>query len=164
MCSARPHEYASPVPRTLFFTEGLSRIVHRSRILKDSDVVPDDAVDLGEETQLDELGTGEGLDLSFLWVVDTRSLEVPSPRSSPGSSSISKKRKKRQSTSVTNDQKVRKIHDYLRSAFVWNLEENKFAPQYDVMGSTKNFGSPSFVFVVFVRFVVLLTSLSVRDK
>ncbi|CAM9366390.1 unnamed protein product, partial [Sphacelaria rigidula] len=71
---------------------------------KDSDAVPDDTVDLGEETQLDELGTGEGLDVSLLWVVDARNLEPPSPRSSPRSASTSKKRKKRQSTGVTDYQ------------------------------------------------------------
>lgn len=80
--------------------------MHRGRALQDADSVPDDTVDLGEETQLDELGTGEGLDLSFLWIVDARILRPPSSPAASGSALATEGRKrKKQSTSVTNQVK-----------------------------------------------------------
>lgn len=55
-----------------------SRVVHRHKTLKDEDLVPDDAVDNGEQADVEEVLNGEGLDLSYLWVVDANNLE---PRS-----------------------------------------------------------------------------------
>lgn len=53
---------------------GLPRIVHRSKVLGDKEHVPDDSVDVGEQDQVDDAGMGETLDLSYLWVVDARTL------------------------------------------------------------------------------------------
>lgn len=47
-----------------------SRIVHRHKTLKDDDLVPDDSVDNGEQEEVEEVLGGEGLELSYLWVVD----------------------------------------------------------------------------------------------
>ncbi|CAM9491524.1 unnamed protein product, partial [Ectocarpus fasciculatus] len=49
---------------------GSSTSVHRHKTLKDDDLVPDDSVDNGEQEKVVEVLGGEGLDLSYLWVVD----------------------------------------------------------------------------------------------
>lgn len=88
------------------------RIVHCGRALKDTDLVPDDAVDLGEEGQLDELGTGQGFDLSFLWVVDTRNVGPPSPPSSQSATTCkasgaeSERERAREEEKVIDDKQV----------------------------------------------------------
>ena len=55
--------------------------MHRHKTLKDEDLVPADSVDNGEQEEVEEVLNGEGLDLSYLWVVDANSLG-PQPRSS----------------------------------------------------------------------------------
>lgn len=50
------------------------RIVHRHKTLKDEDLVPDDTVDNGEQGEVEEVLNGEGLDLSYLWVVNAKNL------------------------------------------------------------------------------------------
>lgn len=82
--------------------------MHRGRALQDADLVPDDTVDLGEETQLDEMGTGEGLDLSFLWVVDARTLPPSSPPYS-SASALAAEGKKRKNHSAKVTKKVKTI-------------------------------------------------------
>ncbi|CBJ49003.1 hypothetical protein Esi_0115_0046 [Ectocarpus siliculosus] len=49
---------------------GSSTSVHRHKTLKDDDLVPDDSVDNGEQEEVEDVLGGEGLDLSYLWVVD----------------------------------------------------------------------------------------------
>lgn len=44
--------------------------MHRYKTLKDDDLVPEDSVDNGEQEEVEEVLGGEGLDLSYLWVVD----------------------------------------------------------------------------------------------
>lgn len=52
-------------------------IVHRGKVLEDADYVPDDAVDVGEHEQMEaEMDAENSLDLSYLWVVDTRTLRL----------------------------------------------------------------------------------------
>ncbi|CAN0001945.1 unnamed protein product, partial [Hapterophycus canaliculatus] len=48
--------------------------VHRCKVLKDGDLVPDDTVDDGEQGQVKEVLDGRGLDLSYLWLLDSRYL------------------------------------------------------------------------------------------
>lgn len=56
--------------------------MHRSKSLRDEDVVPSDTVDLGEQGKVDDVSAEEGLNLSYLWVVDARTLGRP-PSPSP---------------------------------------------------------------------------------
>lgn len=51
-----------------------NRIVHRGRALKEEEIVPDDTVDMGEQDGIDDSGMDRELDLSYLWVVDLRTL------------------------------------------------------------------------------------------
>lgn len=79
------------------------RIVHRHKTLKDEDLVPDDTVDNGEQAQVEEVLKGEGLDLSYLWVVNANNLG-PRPRLSTsnaeGSSSTTIKKQPAPTTDV----------------------------------------------------------------
>lgn len=70
--------------------------MHRSKTLRDADVVPSDTVDLGEQDKVDDVSAEEGLDLSYLWVVDARTLgRPPSPSSDT-------KRSKEKATDANN--------------------------------------------------------------
>ncbi|CAM9147585.1 unnamed protein product, partial [Pylaiella littoralis] len=57
---------------------GPSTSVHRHKVLKDEDLVPDDTVDNGEQDQVHEVLSEEGLDLSYLWMVNVNNLGPPS--------------------------------------------------------------------------------------
>ncbi len=54
-------------------------MVHRYKTLRDEDFVPDDSVDNGEQEKVEEVLNGEGLDLSYLWLVDANNLGPPPP-------------------------------------------------------------------------------------
>ncbi|CAM9513435.1 unnamed protein product, partial [Ectocarpus sp. 12 AP-2014] len=72
---------------------GSSTSVHRHKTLKDDDLVPDDSVDNGEQEKVEDVLGGEGLDLSYLWVVDAGKVLSRSKKSTSdteGSSHIAK--------------------------------------------------------------------------
>ena len=54
------------------FWYAIGSIIHRHVALKDSDIVPDDNVDVGEEGKADDLDAQDA-PLSYLWVLDRRS-------------------------------------------------------------------------------------------
>ncbi|CAM9761994.1 unnamed protein product, partial [Scytosiphon promiscuus] len=89
-----------------------SASVHRCKVLKDRDLVPDDTVDDGEQDQVEKVLDGTGLDLSYLWFLDARNLGARSPKAafptggSPSSSA--KKQGSSSSTKTTAIQQARK--------------------------------------------------------
>lgn len=80
------------------------RVVHRHKTLKDEDLVPDDAVDNGEQAEVEEVLTGEGLDLSYLWVVDANNLEPQSRRSTSNAEGSASTAANKLTTSATDAQ------------------------------------------------------------
>ena len=81
-----------------------SRVVHRHEALKDGDFVPDDAVDNGEQADVEEVLNGEGLDLSYLWVVDANNLGPRSRRSTSNVEASPSNTTQKQTTSTTDAQ------------------------------------------------------------
>lgn len=68
----------------------LCRVVHRNKALKNDDLVPDDAVDLGEQDAVADIEEESTLDLSYLWLVDARNLRPQSPASMNSTAGIPK--------------------------------------------------------------------------
>lgn len=83
------------------------RVVHRHKVLKDDGVVPDDTVDNGEQDKVDDVLSGEGLDLSYLWIVDANNLGPPSRPTSNTEGSSSAATEKR-GTTTASDVQVRR--------------------------------------------------------
>lgn len=70
-------------------------------------MVPDDTVDNGEQDKVHDVLSGEGLDLSYLWMVDKRNLGSPSrPTSNTEGSSCSATEERGTTTSTTDIQVV----------------------------------------------------------
>lgn len=82
--------------------------MHRQRALKDEDFVPEDTVDQGEQETADDVLADEPLDLSYLWVVDTRALRPPSPSFNSTKSNVEVDTKKiKKSLNKTTHDKVK---------------------------------------------------------
>lgn len=82
------------------------RVVHRHKTLKDEDLVPGDAVDNGEQEQVEEVLNGEGLDLSYLWVVDANNLGSRPRLSTSKADGSSSTAIKKQTASITTSVQV----------------------------------------------------------
>lgn len=78
--------------------------MHRHKTLKDEELVPDDAVDNGEQAEVEEVLNGEGLDLSYLWVVDANSLGKRSRLSMSNAKGSSNTAVQKQTASTTDAQ------------------------------------------------------------
>lgn len=80
--------------------------MHRHKVLKDEDLVPDDTVDNGEQDQVHEVLSEEGLDLSYLWMVNVNNLGPPS-RPTSNTERSSNSATKGRGTIATTDVQVR---------------------------------------------------------